>query len=77
MLQKDALRQDIETAINADAREEADPLLTEKRQLGLQFMIEARPDQSLDDVANIWRQLSDRFEVEPLLPSPPFPHPKP
>ena len=77
MLQKDALRQDIETAINADAREEADPLLTEKRQLGLQFMIEARPDQSLDDVANIWRQLSDRFEVEPLLTSPPFPPPNP
>ncbi len=48
-----------------------------KREHGLQFLIDARPDQSLADVATVFQDWSARFEVEPLFPSPPFEAPAP
>lgn len=75
MIQKNALRQDIEATLGAP--KPTDFLLSAKREHGLRFLIAARQDQSLADVADVFHGLSERFEVEPLFPSPPFPAPSP
>jgi hypothetical protein len=75
MFQKDVLRRDLEATLGAP--KSTDFLLNAKREHGLRFLIAARPDQSLADVADVFHGLSERFEVEPLFPSPPFPAPSP
>ena len=70
MLQKAELQREIEVTLGAT--KSTDPLVNAKREHGLQFLIDARRDQSLADVARIFHGFSDRFEVEPLFPSPPF-----
>lgn len=75
MIQKNALRQEIDTALAAPNT--ADPLLAAKRQMGLRFLIDARPGQTLADVTRVFQGLDDRFTVEPLFPSPPFDPPDP
>ena len=75
MLQKAELQREVEAALGAPGS--TDVLLNAKREHGLQFLIDARPDQSLADVATVFQDWSARFEVEPLFPSPPFEAPAP
>ncbi len=66
MLDKALLNEEIEAALAAPASEDA--VLAAMRSLGLGFMIEARPGQSLEDVARVFHGFSSRFEVRPALP---------
>lgn len=70
MFQKAELQREIKVALGA--AKSTDLLLNAKREHGLQFLIDARRDQTLADVAKVFHGFSDRFEVEPLFPSPPF-----
>jgi hypothetical protein len=74
MFDKIALQSQIAAALTAKS---ADPFLTAKRQLGLRFLVDAKPTQSLSDVAAAFRMLDERFQVEHLYPAPDFTHPEP
>jgi hypothetical protein len=75
MFQRDMLRQEIENALAAPKSD--DILLDAKREHGLRFLIVARQGQSMDDVTRAFHEINERFALEPLFPSPPFPAPNP
>ncbi|MEM7248761.1 MAG: S8/S53 family peptidase [Acidobacteriota bacterium] len=69
MFDEKSLQQDL-----ARARTEGDPdsVTTELRRIGLRVIVEARADQTLDDVTASLREVDERFTVEPLFPEADF-----
>lgn len=70
MFQRDELQKDIEMAMAAE--KSADALQIAKRASGLRFLVDARQDQALVDVRQVFQTFSERFEVAPLFSSPTF-----